>query len=52
MLGPNIDGGALRTTLDSWPWGQPLADRPAELGSVTDLLAFGIAWRTLGQMHH
>ena len=50
MLGPNIDGGALRATLDSWPWGQPLADRPGELGSVTDLLAFGIAWRTLGQM--
>ena len=50
MLGPHVDGGALRATLGSWPWGQPHMPTPAKLHAVTELLAFGIAWRTLAQM--
>lgn len=50
MLGPHVELGAVRATLDSWPWGQPRAPQPAGLLPLTDLLAFGVAWRTLGQM--
>lgn len=50
MLGPYVDGDALRATLDSWPWGQPHAETPVALNAVTEMLAFGVAWRTLGEM--
>lgn len=50
MLGPYVDGDALRATLDSWPWGQPAVERTIEVNSLTEMLAFGVAWRTLRQM--
>lgn len=49
-LGRWVDADALLGELRSWPWGQPHADPPLRLLAAMDLLALGVAWRTLRSM--
>lgn len=49
-LGHWVDADALRGEVRSWPWGQPHADPPPRLFGAMELLALGVAWRTLRSM--